>query len=110
MSVSERRPGRRVVYGGRLALQAWEVAQNVLDEHVGHVVRAPSTDDEGERGEVGAFLGERVGRNLPASLAQCVRDVEDRVVVDLGLQREREDRQLVAVREEFEGPQLRDLS
>ena len=53
-------------------------------------------------GEVGAVLRERVRRKLPASLTHRVRYIEHRVVLDLVLQREGEDRQLVASRQELE--------
>ena len=42
----------------------------------------PAPDDDPQRGEVRAVLRERVGGHLPAALAQRVRDVEDREVVD----------------------------
>ncbi len=65
-----------------LALEARELALEVGDEHVGQVVREAAANDDAERGEIGAVLGERVGGDLPAALAKGVRDVEDRVVVD----------------------------
>ena len=77
-------------------------------EHVRHVVREPPPDDDAQRGEVGAVLGEGVRGHLPAALAQRVRDVEHGVVVDAVLQREGEDGQLVAARQELERPELGD--
>ena len=52
------------------------------------------------------ILGERVRGHLPAALAQREREVEDGVVLHLRLQREREDRQLVAAGQQLERPEL----
>jgi hypothetical protein len=49
-------------------------------------------DHHTQRRKVGALLREGVGRHEPATLPQRVRDVEDRVVLDVVDQREREDR------------------
>ena len=95
--------------GGRLLLQARQLPLEIVDEHVGHVVREPTPDDHAQGGEVGPMLRERVRRNLPAALTHCVRDIENRVVLDLVLQRESEDRQLVSSRQELEGAHLGDL-
>ena len=63
-----------------------------------------------QRGEVLAVLREGVRRDLPAALAQRVRDVEDREVLDLVLHLEREDRQLVSARDQLERADLLDLA
>jgi hypothetical protein len=80
------------VDGCRLLPQARQLALQVVDEHVGHVVGEAAPDDDAKCGEVGAVLGERVRRELPPALTHGVRDVEHRVVLDLVLQREREHR------------------
>ena len=97
-----RRPG--VVDGLGLLLQARELALGVLDQKVSHVVaEAPLDDDSAaRRGPPGS--GEGVGGQEPAALPQRIRDVEHRVVFDLGLQREGEDRQLVTLVTSSNGP------
>jgi hypothetical protein len=55
------------------------------------VAEAP-LDHNTQRREVGALLREGVGRHEPATLPEGVRDVEDRVVLDVVGQREGEDR------------------
>jgi hypothetical protein len=67
--VAEARGGLDVVHRGRLALEARQLPQQVVDEHVRHVVRSP-TDDDAKGGEVGAVVRERVRGDLPAALAQ----------------------------------------
>ena len=66
-------------------------------------------DDDAERREVLPVLREGVGGELPAALAQRVRDVEDGEVLDPVLQLEGEHRQLVAPRDQLERPELGDL-
>ena len=108
MSVREGAPGRLVVDRRGLRLEPRKLPLEVGDEHVRHVVREAAPDDYAQRGEVGPVLRERVRRHLPAALAQRVRDVEDGVVLDLLLQREREHGKLVAARQELERPDLGD--
>ena len=57
----------------------------------------PELDHHPQRREVGAVGREGVGGQQPAALAQGVRDVEDREVVDAVLELEGEHRQLVAL-------------
>src|SRR5206468_5966628 len=59
-----------ILDGLRLALEAGKLPLDVRDQHVGHVVRESSPHDDAQRREVSAVLGKRVGRNLPAALAQ----------------------------------------
>jgi hypothetical protein len=56
------------VNGSRLLLQARQLSLEVVDEHVGHVVREPTPDDHAQGGEVGAVLRKSVRRELPAAL------------------------------------------
>jgi hypothetical protein len=72
--VSVREGGRRlcIVYGRRLPLQSRKLPFEVCDEHVGHVVGEPPSDDHAKGGEVGPILGERVRGHLPAALAEGI--------------------------------------
>src|SRR5262245_20061055 len=94
LSVGEGSSRGRVVNRLRLALEARQLALQVLDEQVGQVVREPAADDDAERRKVGPVLRKRIGRQLPAPLAHRVRDVEHRVVVDVVFELEREHGQL----------------
>ncbi len=89
-------------------LEPGELALDVGDEHVRQVVREAASNDDAQRREIGAVLGEGVRRYLPAALAQGVRHVEHRVVLDAVFQREREDGKLVAPREQLERADLGD--
>ena len=97
-----------VVDGRRLLLEPRQLTLQVVDQQVGQVLAEPTFDDDPQRREVLAVLRERVRRQEPAALAQGVGDVEDREVVDPVLEREGEDRQLVTLGQELEGPQLGD--
>ena len=99
-----------LVQRGVLFLQARELALDVGDEKVGHVVTQAALDHHTQRTQVGPVLGERVRGHEPAALAERVRDVEDRVVLDVVVQREREDRQLGTAGDEPEGAELLDLA
>src|SRR5215211_2699178 len=104
-------PGCRrvVVHRLGLALEARQLALQVREQHVAQVVREAAPHDHAEGGEVLAVLRERVRRHLPAPLAERVRDVEDREVVDPVPHGEGEDRELVPARQQLEGPELLDL-
>ena len=96
-SVVETGRARGVPNRRGLRLEVRQLPLDVLHEQVGHVVGEPELDDDAQRREVGAVGRERVGGHQPAALAQRARDVEDREVVDLVLELEREHRQLVAL-------------
>ena len=81
-----------VVQGRGLPLQARELPLDVGDEQIGQVVTEAPFDHHTQRRKVGALLREGVGRHEPAALPEGVRDVEDRVVLDVVDQREVEDR------------------
>src|SRR6516165_4146787 len=104
--VTEARTGRAVMDRCRLLVQLRQLPLHVADKQVGEVVREALPDHDSERGEVLAVGGEGVGGNEPAALAQRIRYVEDGVVLDLGVQREREHRQLVASRQQLERAEL----
>src|SRR3954447_1455861 len=65
----------RAVNGLRLLLQPRQLPLEVLDQQVSEIVADALADDHPERGEVGAVLGERVGRHLPAPFTQSARHV-----------------------------------
>ena len=69
--------------------------------------REAAAGHDAQRREVLAVRRERVRGHLPAALAHRVRDVEDREVVDVVAQREREHRQLVAPRDQLERARAR---
>jgi hypothetical protein len=73
---------RAVVQRALLSLEAGELPLEVGPQRVGHVVGEAPLDDDPESRQVGPLLRERVGGYEPAPLAQCIRDVEDREVVD----------------------------
>ena len=105
----ECRRRRAVVNRLRLLLEARQLPPQIGNQHVGEVVGEAASHDDPERREVLAVLREGVGRDLPATLAQRVRDIEDREVVDVVPQLEREYRQFVAARDQLEWPELGDL-
>src|SRR5437899_578523 len=59
--VVEARSGRVVVNRFGLLLEMRQLTHEVVDQHVGHVVREPLLDDHTQRGEIGAVGRERVG-------------------------------------------------
>ena len=89
--------------------RARQLSLDVPHEHVREVVGEAAPDDDPERREVFTIRRERVRGHLPAALPQRVRDVEDRVVLDVGPERERKHRQLVPAGDQLEGPELGDL-
>ena len=66
-----------------LLLEARQLPYQILDEQPGKVVAEAAPDDDSQSREILAVLRERVGRHLPAALAQRVRDVEHGEVLDL---------------------------
>ena len=76
---------------------------------VGEVVAEPPLDHDAQRGQVGAVGREGVRGQEPAALAEGVRDVEHRVIVDRGIELEGEHGQLVAACQELERAELLDL-
>jgi hypothetical protein len=62
-----------------------------------------------QRGQVGAVVGEGVGRDEPAALAERVGDVEDREVVDVVGDRKGKDGKLVTACEQLKWAKLLDL-
>jgi hypothetical protein len=78
-----------------LLLELRQLPFDVVDEQVGHIVAEAPLDHDPQRCEVLPIFRERVGRQEPPALAQPVRDVEDRVVVDSVGERECEERQLI---------------
>src|SRR5262245_38481007 len=104
--VAEPRGGGVVVYRLGLLLEPRQLPIQVREQHVGHVVGEAAPHDHAQGGEVFAVLRERVGRHLPAALAQRVRHVEDGEVVDVVLDLEGEDGELVPPREQLERPEL----
>ena len=65
--------------------EPWQLAGQIVDEHVAHVVGETLLDDDAQRCQVRAVCRKGVRRHEPATFAQCVRDVEDAEVVDLRL-------------------------
>ena len=100
--------GRPVVNGLRLLLEARQLPLRSATSRSARSWREAAPHDDPQRREVLPVLRERVRRDLPAALAQRVRDVEDGEVVDVVAQLEREHGQLVAVREQLERPELGD--
>jgi hypothetical protein len=45
------------VHRRRLLLEAWQLALQIGDQHVGQIVAEASADDNAQRGEVGSFSG-----------------------------------------------------
>jgi hypothetical protein len=66
-------------------LELLGVVAQIVEQQIGHVVGHPGPHDDPQHREVLAVLGEAVGGHLPAAPAQACRDVEDGVVLDLGL-------------------------
>ena len=85
-----------VVHRFPLLLQPGQLPLDVGEQHVREIVAEPASHHDAKSREVITVLRERVSRQLPAALTQRVRDVEDGEVVDRVLDREGEDRQLVA--------------
>src|SRR5262249_36412286 len=104
MSMCERRARGRVVHWSRLLQETWELPLEVARKHLGHVGGESAPDDHAQRREILAILREGVRGNLPAALAQGVRDVEDRDVLDTVVEREGEDGKLVAAGQQPERP------
>ena len=76
-------PGRRgLVHRGGLLLELRQLPLDVVDQQVRHVVAEAALDHDAQHRQVLAVLREGVRREQPAALAQRVRDVEDREVVD----------------------------
>ena len=74
----------------------------VADEQVGEVVGEAVAHDDAQRGEVLAVLGERVGRDEPAAVAEALGDVEHRVGPVGAVEREGEHGELAAVGQQAE--------
>ena len=70
-SMVEARGGAALVHRVLLALQAWQLAVQIGDQHVREVVREALLDDDAEGGQVGAVGRERVGGDEPAALAEA---------------------------------------
>jgi len=80
----------------------------VAKQQIGDVHGEAAAHDDAQRRKVLTVLGERVGRHLPAALAQRRRHVEHRVVLHFVFELEGEHREFVALRQELERAHLGD--
>jgi hypothetical protein len=93
---------------GAERLQELRLLLQVLDQQVAHLTCHSGPNNDPEDGHILEVLGERVGGNHPAVLAQPVRDVEHGVVLDVLLQAEGEHRELATLGEQLVRTQLGD--
>src|SRR5450756_1443685 len=75
VSVMEPAASPRRVPRRRQLLQLLDLLAQVAEQHVGHVHREPAAHHDAQRRKILTVLRERVGRHLPAALAQRRRDV-----------------------------------
>src|SRR5262249_19467128 len=106
----EARGFRAVVQRLSLTRESGQLALEVGNEHVGHVVAEAPLHYHPERSQVGAVLRERVRRHQPSPFAKRVRDVEDSEVVDLRSDGKSEHREFVSACEQLERAEVPDLA